>query len=588
MAAALSVRHLFEEVDKRCATHVPRPSLQWLRLQFWPKDPHTKASLQHTGRLKVKFMVQQRQLRKPHEDSHYASAYFRYQKEMAIQFRRYAWFVSQDDKHKIKVGEPGTPLAAIERGKQVIVGMNTVFQVADHDFSQLTLTPSVNFLIDIPEDIEGSFYAGKVHVGIKSATFQASSPIRHATELCQILKATGQNREVLFLYTDGGPDHRVNYISVQLTLIMLFLELDLDAVIAVRTPPGHSWKNPAERIMSILNLGMQSVGVMRQEMEHEYEQIIKRCNNMQQVRNAAEKDPKFTEAITDSLQQPISLISSIIQHLELKGEKFEIFRAATNQQMKDIEDNVKRIDDSLNRATSRKVAETTKNLKEFFHQHCESRQYSFSILKCKDKNCAYHNPPRLPEDAFSCLHALPDPMLSEDQIHYKPFQDVYGKKTNECNKPSTQPGRKKEPHGIAFNPSAQTAARVNRIILCQECDKPRVLHSAKKLKLKELEELDRALEDVDYTCGTVLQDYVKDPECILSRVFVRQDLKCAMPMEIPYYSSSSFPLVCCHCANGTDLTSGENVQDIYPTCHDCLKHRPRIFKRKRKLFEPSS
>ena len=41
-------------------------------------------------------------------------------------------------------------------------------------------------------------------------------------------------------------------------------------------------------------------------------------------------------------------------------------------------------------------------------------------------------------------------------------------------------------------------------------DFPRVLRAAKKLRQSELEELNRALEDVDFTCGTVLQDYVQD------------------------------------------------------------------------------
>ena len=95
-------------------------------------------------------------------------------------------------------------------------------------------------MINIPEDIEGSFYAGKVHVGLKGSTFEASSPVRHATELSQLLKATGEEKELLFLYIGGGLDHRVNFVSLQLAHIMLFLEHDLDGIIAVRTPPGHS------------------------------------------------------------------------------------------------------------------------------------------------------------------------------------------------------------------------------------------------------------------------------------------------------------------------------------------------------------
>lgn len=52
-----------------------------------------------------------------------------------------------DDKHKVNVGEPSYPLAAAERGKQVIVGPNQVMAVGDHDFTKCTLTPSVNFLV---------------------------------------------------------------------------------------------------------------------------------------------------------------------------------------------------------------------------------------------------------------------------------------------------------------------------------------------------------------------------------------------------------------------------------------------------------
>ena len=96
-------------------------------------------------------------------------------------------------------------------------------------------------------------------------SFQPSSPIRHVTELEGILVNSSTASPTLLLYTDGGPDHRLTYVSVQISLICVFLSLDLNFLCAVCTPPYHSWKNPAERIMSILDLGLQSVGVMRQE-----------------------------------------------------------------------------------------------------------------------------------------------------------------------------------------------------------------------------------------------------------------------------------------------------------------------------------
>ena len=93
-------------------------------------------------RLKVKYLVQKRQLRKYHEDAHYALALFRYEKEMAIKFRSHTTLVSMDDKHKIPVGEPGYPVACVERGKKVLCAVDKPFTVADRDFTR-SLTPSV-------------------------------------------------------------------------------------------------------------------------------------------------------------------------------------------------------------------------------------------------------------------------------------------------------------------------------------------------------------------------------------------------------------------------------------------------------------
>ena len=51
----------------------------------------------------------------------------------------------------------------------------------------------------------------------------------------------------------------------------IFLDLDLDFICAVRTPQQYSWKNPVERIMSIINLALQGVGSMREVVAHEDE-----------------------------------------------------------------------------------------------------------------------------------------------------------------------------------------------------------------------------------------------------------------------------------------------------------------------------
>lgn len=80
------------------------------------------------------------------------------------------------------------------------------------------LVPSVALVVDVPCLIADSWYSGKVYVGVKNAIFQPSSPIRHICELTSVLNRHFRSSvpAILHLYTDGGPDHRLTYVSVQL------------------------------------------------------------------------------------------------------------------------------------------------------------------------------------------------------------------------------------------------------------------------------------------------------------------------------------------------------------------------------------
>ena len=56
---------------------------------------------------------------------------------MVILFESYIVLVCLDNKHRVKVGEPGYPLAAAERGRRVLVCADTMIEVEDHDFLNL-------------------------------------------------------------------------------------------------------------------------------------------------------------------------------------------------------------------------------------------------------------------------------------------------------------------------------------------------------------------------------------------------------------------------------------------------------------------
>lgn len=134
LAAAVSVRDVIEETSKHCPENTPVPSASWVRYQFHPKNPRSVEGARYTKKINLKFMVQQRMFRKKHVE-HYCAAYYRNLREYAVIHRQHCIMVSLDDKHRCKVGEPGYPVAAVERGNQVLVDKEQGFKVGDHDFT---------------------------------------------------------------------------------------------------------------------------------------------------------------------------------------------------------------------------------------------------------------------------------------------------------------------------------------------------------------------------------------------------------------------------------------------------------------------
>ena len=70
-------------------------------------------------------MVQSRQLHKDNPDAHYCAAIFKYMEQFTIIFQEYRTVVSLDDKNNIEIGEPNFPVASVDRGKEVLVGLVT-------------------------------------------------------------------------------------------------------------------------------------------------------------------------------------------------------------------------------------------------------------------------------------------------------------------------------------------------------------------------------------------------------------------------------------------------------------------------------
>lgn len=69
----------------------------------------------------------------------------------------------------------------------MIVPTQARLQASDHDFTKFGIIPSAALLIDIPEETSESWYHGEVKIMFKDSAFEPSSPVRHCTELYNIL-----------------------------------------------------------------------------------------------------------------------------------------------------------------------------------------------------------------------------------------------------------------------------------------------------------------------------------------------------------------------------------------------------------------
>jgi len=128
-------------------------------------------------------------------------------------------------------------------------------------------------------------------VTLKDSVFQASSPLRHMAELATVLSKQYAQKDLAaaFIFTDGGPNHNCKHLAVQAALLALFLLLGMDTMVVLRTSPQQSWTNPAERVTSVLNLGLQGCALARIEMDKEFETTMRKCNGMNAIRRAGPK-----------------------------------------------------------------------------------------------------------------------------------------------------------------------------------------------------------------------------------------------------------------------------------------------------------
>ena len=308
MSQWLSLKDLIKKTVEKCPDDTPIPSKDLVRLQFMPKNPYTRASLNFTSRLPIQHKIQRRQLRAKHVDDHYCAALFKYVKSKAVEESEHLMLFCCDDKAKVAVGEPDAPISTGVRVRKTITPASITLEALDHDIHKASLTPNVVLKCEVPLSVEKSFARGNVYFSVSDSVFQGSTPFRHGVMLAKIAKNFDNVPPVLMKYTDGGTDQRNTLEAVKVATICLFKELNLDFLIAAQCAPGHSYVNPAERIMSILNLGLQNVATERSPCKNaDIEKKLNSCNSMKEIRELADRDENVKNGWLESVSEVIQI-----------------------------------------------------------------------------------------------------------------------------------------------------------------------------------------------------------------------------------------------------------------------------------------
>src|SRR5947199_10789317 len=101
-----------------------------------------------------------------------------------------------------------------------------------------------------------------------------------------------------------------------------FLHENFDFLCAVRTAPYNSWTNPAERIMSILNLALQNVALKRDKMSDEAELAFEKLNITKDIWKAATENPELKKELINSIDSIQRFLDNRTSRLSLHDQKF--------------------------------------------------------------------------------------------------------------------------------------------------------------------------------------------------------------------------------------------------------------------------
>ena len=120
------------------------------------------------------------------------------------------------------------------------------------------------------------------------------------------------SRPILFVYFDGGPDHRLDIYFCAAVAHLSLSQIGFGLSMCLQNCSLSQLEESYERVMLVLNLKLQIVGLAQAEIpEATFEQEVAKFNTLSELRKMPTKNSGFISAVQNSLSPVKVLLSNI-------------------------------------------------------------------------------------------------------------------------------------------------------------------------------------------------------------------------------------------------------------------------------------
>ena len=140
--------------------------------------------------------------------------------------------------------------------------------------------------------------------------------------------------------------------------------------------------------MSILNLGLQCVGLARQQMSVNFEKEVEKCNTFSELWKCLEGQESFVQ---ESLSRVKSLLSSIFTRLKFNNNFVNTFLSASVDEISTFWSAIPTLDSTLtiDGAYNKGAMKHNPQILQFIDHCCQESHYLCDILKCGEPTCEF-------------------------------------------------------------------------------------------------------------------------------------------------------------------------------------------------------